>query len=99
MPVAWETIWLREPRHLAFPNGERFVVAVESADFDGLSIKFATGRELVLAGVIDADERFLWPRLHLFVGADPAQMFFFGGPVAYRVHSDGHILERLETQR
>jgi hypothetical protein len=99
MPVTWETIWLREPQDLAFPNGERFVVAVESADFDDLSVKFASGPELVLAGVIDADERFLWPRLHLFVGVDPTQLLFFGGPAAYRVRSDGHVLERLETQR
>ena len=99
MPVTWQTVWLREPQDLAFPNGERFVAAVKSADFDDLSVKFASGPELVLAGVIDADERFLWPRLHLFVGADPAQLFFFGGPAAYRVRSDGHVLERLETQR
>lgn len=99
MPVTWQTVWLQEPQDLAFPNGERFAAAVKSVDFDDLSVKLASGPELVLAGVIDADERFLWPRLHLFVGADPAQLFFFGGPAAYRVRSDGRILERLETQR
>jgi hypothetical protein len=99
MPVTWKTVWLREPQRLTFPNGEPFVVAVESLDWDHLSLEFPRGSKLVLHGALDADERFEWPRIHVFAGSDPGELFFFGGPVAYRVCSDGNILERLETQR
>lgn len=99
MPITWKTVLLREPQQLTFPNGEPFVVAVESLDWDDLSLEFSRGSKLVLHRAVDADERFEWPRIHVFAGNDPAELFFFGGPAAYRVRSDGRILERVETQR
>ena len=99
MPVSWNTVWLQEPRELAFPNGQPFVLTVKSIDFDDLSVGFSNGVELVLPGVIESDGRFEWPRIHLFAGNDPGELFFFGGPAAYRVRSDGHIAEKLETHR
>lgn len=98
-PVTWQTIWLCEPQRLSFPNGQPFVAAVESIDWDDLSIELSSGPRLILRRAIDADERFDCPRIHLFAGTDPAELFFFGGPAAYRVRSDGGILERLETHR
>jgi hypothetical protein len=99
MPVTWKTVWLREPQQLTFPNGEPFMVAVESLDWDDLSLEFPRGSKLVLHGALDADERFEWPRTHVFAGNDPAELFFFGGPTAYCVSSDGRAVERLETHR
>jgi hypothetical protein len=99
MPVAWKTVWLREPQQLTFPNGEPFVVAVESLDWDDLSLAFPRGSKLVLRGALDADGRIEWPRIHVFAGNDAAELFFFGGPTAYRVSSDGRVVERLETHR
>jgi hypothetical protein len=99
MPVSWKTVSLREPQELMVPNGEQFVVANKPAHSEDLSVAFSDGRELTLAGAVDADERFLNPRIHVFAGTDPGKLLFFGGPVAYRVHSDGHILGRLETHR
>src|SRR6185312_13678322 len=99
MPVTWKTVWLPEPQHLTFPNGEPFVVAVESLDWDDLSLEFPRGSKLVLRGALDADGRFEWPHIHVLAGNDAAELFFFGGRTAYRVSSDGRVVDRLETHR
>lgn len=99
MPVAWKSIPLGEPQALEFPNDEPIVIECRDRDFDHLGVRFSFGLDRVQPSAVDADEGLKRPRVTIFTGNDPREMFFFGGPIAYRLHSDGEIVQRVETHR
>jgi hypothetical protein len=99
MPVTWTSIPLNEPQELRFPDGQEIMIDCRDADFDHLGVRFSFGLDRVLPESDDADERLEWPRVTVFTGNNPSEMFFFGGPIAYRLRSDGEIVQRVETHR
>lgn len=99
MSIIWKPVVLTEPRELLFGDHEPIIVErVDGRPLD-LRVKFSHGLHLLLQGAVDTDERHPEPRITVFRGGDPAQLFVFGGPQAYRPRSDGRIVDRLATFR
>jgi hypothetical protein len=99
MAITWTSMPLDEPQELQFPDGQEIMIDCRDADFDHLGVRFSFGLDRVLPQAVDADERLEWPRVTVFTGNNPSEMFFFGGPIAYRLRSDGEIVPRVETHR
>lgn len=99
MPIAWKTVVLAGPQELLFGDYEPIVVERVDAESLDLRVTFLDGRQKMLQGAVDTDERFLDPRITIFTGTDSAEMLLFGGPQAYRLRSDGKIVDRIATLR
>jgi hypothetical protein len=99
MPITWTSIPLDEPQELRFPDGQEIMIDCRDTNFDHLGVWFSFGLDRVLPRAVDADESLEWPRVTVFTGNNPSEMFYFGGPIAYRLRSDGEIVQRVDTHR
>lgn len=89
-----------------FPNGIMATVRLlhrsqpgAARPSESILVQLSTGSQIELPESADNGETTEAPRVHVIKGNPSDQVFLFGGEIAYRLHSDGRVLESLVTYR
>ncbi|HEX8600624.1 MAG TPA: hypothetical protein VF952_19175 [Chloroflexia bacterium] len=87
-----------------FPDGTRALASyysqVERGEWRGHArIVIPDKGGLDLLDLVDDGQTVDEPRIHVIYGLSPSEVFLFGGPKAYRINSNGTVMEEVELYR